>query len=111
MRKQKRLLCRISALLLSALSSLSAASLAGTITYHLPGSGTPTPLANVLVTIYSEQAKTRMVTRTDGAGTYNVPGLRPGRYLILVARNGKQIYQGAVTIPTPQSNQRQDIAF
>jgi hypothetical protein len=65
----------------------TAATLSGTITDQ---KGALVP--NVQVTITNEDTGVSVGAKTNGAGIYSVPGLNPGRYRVLVLREGfKQV--------------------
>ncbi len=78
------------------------ASLSGTI---VDRSGAVVPDAQVRVT--NEDTNVTVETKTNGAGVYNVPSLKPGRYRILVTKQGfKQIDLRDVTLNVQDSVNR-----
>ena len=90
-------LCCIGILLLFPIclsSQTESATLSGTIT-----DGTGALVPNVQVTVTNQDTNISSATKTNTAGVYNVPGLNPGRYRVVVEKEGfKQVDVRGITL-------------
>lgn len=73
-------------------ATAQAESLEGTVTYGTSG------VPSAVVSVYETATGRNSVTRTNSVGAYLFRNLPGGRYVVLVEKDGRRIYQGKVDV-------------
>ena len=74
-------------------ATAQAASLGGTVSYRTSG------VPSAVVSVYHTGTGRKAVTLTNSRGAYLFNNLPGGRYVVLVEKDGRRIYQGKVDVP------------
>jgi Carboxypeptidase regulatory-like domain len=74
-------------------ATAQAASLAGTVTYGTGG------VPSAVVNVYHTGTGRKAVTLTNSRGAYSFNNIPGGKYIVLVEKDGRRIYQGRVDVP------------
>jgi uncharacterized protein (DUF2141 family) len=82
---------------------VAAAELTGTFTYKTPAMSKPAGLSLASVSVFSTTGpkKIKAVTRTNVHGDFRFQRIPAGRYIIIVEKGGRRVYQGAVQVEEP----------
>ena len=97
MKKSKKVLAFISALLVTAVPAISA-DLSGRVTVR----GKPLEGAVVTANLIGEKGPAAVsITKTGPNGEYALRDLRNGNYILLVDMNARRIYQGRIALAGP----------
>jgi hypothetical protein len=105
MNSLRRLPFRISRLLVfAAILALPApaANLGGTITYKTAQMVKPVPLEGAIVSVYFGNGA-KAVTISNDLGAFSFKSLAAGRYIVIVEKGGRRLYQGQVEVKEPGS--------
>jgi hypothetical protein len=73
-------------------TTAQAESLGGTVTYGTTG------VPSAVVSAYETTTGRKAVTRTNSVGAYLFRNLPSGKYVVLVEKDGRRIYQGKVDV-------------
>ena len=80
-----------------------AADLSGVLTYKTAAMDKPSAIASAMVSAsnLARPQKLKVVTRTNLDGEFRFKDIPAGRYIIIVEKDGRRLYQGSVEVEEP----------